>query len=310
MREIPWTPARVRGRDHQHRPHRDLRAGARRRRPPTWQLRRPARAGTSWRTARATRRSWRIRWASTTRYDESTRQYAHEAAIMILTPGRQGLALPLRHRVPPARPAAGADRGLRKASLSSAWTACCCSASTTTRRRAPTCCSPRTSCERAACSSSCWCWRCSCCGGCGAVETAGGSDELAALDSVAGRRAPHYAGRVDDLYMFILFAERVLLPADGGLAGCTSCCATGAAARARSRRTSRTTQAGDRLDRYSAAARDGHLLLGLPRLHGRHGARRPTRWRSRSRPRSGSGSSSTRTARAPSTRSTCPWASP
>ena len=45
-------------------------------------------------------------------YDKETRQYAHAAGIMVLTPGGTGGALPLRRRLPDQGHAACARRGI------------------------------------------------------------------------------------------------------------------------------------------------------------------------------------------------------
>ncbi len=92
---------------------------------------------------RATPSSWPNRSASTIRYDEAQQQYAHAAAIMVLTPdgkmarylyGISFSARDLRLALTEAARRQGQftiDR-------------CCCSAFTTTRNRDRTRCSPRT----------------------------------------------------------------------------------------------------------------------------------------------------------------------
>ncbi len=91
------------------------------------------------------------------RYDEQQTAVRARGGHHGADAGRQGVALPLRHQVQAAGPAAGARRGRGSEILDQRGPGAAATASTTIRRRAATSCSRRTSCARAACSR----WLCS-----------------------------------------------------------------------------------------------------------------------------------------------------
>ena len=66
------------------------------------------------------------------------KQFAHPTGIIVLTPRRAALALPLRHRVRAARSAAGAHRAVGRQDRHRRSISCCSTATTTTPRPAST----------------------------------------------------------------------------------------------------------------------------------------------------------------------------
>ena len=126
----------LRGRHRQLRPARDAGAGGREEGRCTSQRYKRAGAADGWHFLTGDQPSIeRLTKAAGFRYvwDEETKQFAHPTGIIVADARRPARAVSLRHRVRPARPAAGAGRGVGRQGRLRRSTRCCSTAITTTR---------------------------------------------------------------------------------------------------------------------------------------------------------------------------------